>query len=313
MRLCTFAANREEPLRPGVLVDDDTILDLSPLRASLPEPEEPNRRFGPSNWMAPYVTDAGLAAIRAYADGGGAERTTYRLADVVLGPPVPRPGKIVAAGRNYRAHMEEAMVIWRERGRSVVLPTVPTGFLKVPSSVTGPFDQIRYPAPTKEMDYEVELAAVIGTYARDVSVDDALEYVAGYTLINDLNTRDIQFAEMDQVGIVLGKNFEGLAPMGPYLVTRDEIPDPQRLQLRCRVDDDLRQDASTEGMVFTVAQLVSHFSQMGLYPGDVVMTGSPEGIAASRRPDPSPYYLWPGTIIETEADVIGRMRNEIVG
>lgn len=311
MKLCTFSQD-DTPLRPGVVVNGH-VVDISDLREELPPAKQPHEQYyGPGNWMSPYLTPEGLARIGEVARAGDDQRPTVPLDDVRLGPPVPRPGKIVAAGRNYRAHMEEAMVIWRERGRAVVLPTVPTGFLKVPSAVVGPFDDVVHPAATNEMDYEAELAVVIGSYARDVPVDEALSYVAGYTMMNDLNARDIQFAEMDQVGIVLGKNFEGFAPMGPFLVTTDELPDPQAIRLRCWVNGDLRQDASTSGMVFSVAELVAHFSQMGLYAGDVVMTGAPEGIAASRRPDPQPYYLKPGTTVETEAEGIGRLVNNIV-
>lgn len=315
MKLCTFSFDRE-PLKPGVK-DDDEIIDLSSLDYKLSTPDSPNStHYGPSNWVAKFYSPEGINKIENIltSSDAGKESSYPRIPidDIRLGPPVPRPGKIVAAGRNYKDHMDEAMIIWEERGKEVELPTDPTGFLKVPSAVAGPEDEIKHPAPTEEMDYEVELAVVMGQYAYDVKEDEALDYVAGYTVMNDLNTRDIQFAEMDQVGIVLGKNFEGLAPMGPYVVTKDELGDPQDIQIKCWVDGDLRQDASTSGMVFPVAELVSHFSQMGLYPGDVLMTGSPPGIAAAKRPDPDPYYLKPGSVVETEAEGIGKMENDII-
>lgn len=312
MKLCTFGLRgSNDRLLPGV-IQLDTVIDISSVLETLPDPlTAGGLRYGPGDKLNRMFTPNGLTAISEFVDSGKGTKV-YSLEAVRLGPPVPKPGKIVAAGRNYAAHMEEAMVIWRERGRKVVLPTTPTGFMKVPSAISGHDDEVTCPPQTKQMDYEVELAAVMGQYAKDVSVEEALDYVAGYTVMNDLSAREIQFAEMDQVGIMLGKNFPGFAAMGPCMVTKDEIPDPQDLMISCRVNGETRQHASTKGMVFSVAQIISHFSQMGLYPGDVIMTGSPEGIACSKRPDPTPYFLRPGTVIEVEAERIGVVRSRIV-
>ncbi len=322
MRLCTFRPTdeRHASLRPGVVVSD-SIVDLSPLLAQAhakgwDAAGSPWVTVGMSLLVSPEGQDEARRIVDVLNSQGLQSRVSqgfevYRSESVSLGPPVPKPGKIVAVARNWGTHVAEAAVMWKERGRKPSVPPFPTGFLKVPSAIIGPYDTIYRPSVTKELDYEVELAAVIGRYARDVSVEGALNYLAGYMVMNDISARDIQFREMENVGIVAGKNFETFAPMGPHLVTCDEISDPQDLQVRCWVNGEVRQDSTTAGMIFSVAQIVAHFSQIGLSPGDVIMTGSPEGTAAAKRPDPAPFYLKPGDILETEVSGIGRLRNPI--
>ena len=179
-------------------------------------------------------------------------------------------------------------------------------FAKLPSAVVGPGDPIRIPSPQSQVDYEVELAVVIGRPARRLAVDDALAAVFGYTLCNDVSARDVQFRDNQ---LTLGKGFDTFAPLGPCVVTADEIDDPQDLRLWCTVNGELRQDSSTAQMLFPVAELLAYVSRhVTLEPGDVITTGTPAGVAAFRQP---PAYLRPGDVTEIGADRIGVLRNPV--
>jgi 2-keto-4-pentenoate hydratase/2-oxohepta-3-ene-1,7-dioic acid hydratase in catechol pathway len=179
-------------------------------------------------------------------------------------------------------------------------------FAKLPSAVVGPGDPIRIPSPQSQVDYEVELAVVIGRPARRLAVDDALSAVFGYTLCNDVSARDVQFRDNQ---LTLGKGFDTFAPLGPCVVTADDIDDPQDLRLWCTVNGDLRQDSSTAQMLFPVAELLAYVSRhVTLEPGDVITTGTPAGAAAFRQP---PAYLRPGDVTEIGADRIGVLRNPV--
>ncbi len=226
-------------------------------------------------------------------------------------PPVPRPGKIIAVGRNYMDHVREGQEIWKKRGKTVEIPKYPTAFAKFPSSLSGPRDEIRIPAGLDDIDYEIELAVVIGTAALDVSAGEALRHVAGYTICNDLATRGIQRREMEaQVGIALAKNFPGFAPMGPWLTTSDAAGDPQDLRVTLEVDGEVRQDASTSDMIFPVAELIAYWSPMGLEPGDILITGTPSGVALARE-EPEKYYLRPGQTVTARIEGLGELRNPV--
>jgi 2-keto-4-pentenoate hydratase/2-oxohepta-3-ene-1,7-dioic acid hydratase in catechol pathway len=191
-------------------------------------------------------------------------------------------------------------------------PEAPVAFLKLPGTVIGPEDDIPHPPEVKNLDYEVELAIVIGKAGVDVSQDDALDYVAGYAAFNDISARDIIRGE-NKTGIhLMGKSFPGFAPMGPYLVTADEIVDPQNLKLRLSVNGEPRQDSNLGYMIFNIRAMISYWSQMGLNPGDVLTTGTPRGVAAGRKPDQTPWWLKPGDVVEAEVENIGCLRNRIV-
>jgi len=191
--------------------------------------------------------------------------------------PVARPGKIIAVGRNYMDHVREGQEIWAKRGRNVETPTFPTAFAKFPSSMCGPYDDVLLPEGHDDIDYEVELAVVIGERALNTSSQTALDHVAGYMICNDLAARAIQRKEMEaQIGITLAKNFPTFAPMGPWLTTPDDVGDPQSLRLVLEVDGDVRQDASTSGMMFPVAELIAYWSRVGLERGDIIITGTPQ-------------------------------------
>ena len=229
-----------------------------------------------------------------------------------FGPPVPRPGKIIAAGRNYMDHVREGQEIWAKRGRKVEIPQFPTAFAKFASSLTGPYDPLRIPDGIDDLDYEVELAVVIGTPALNVTAERALEHVAGYAVCNDAGALGIQRREMEaQIGIVLAKNFPGFAPMGPWLTTADAVRDPQALRLTLEVDGEVRQDANTADMMFPVTELIAWWSRTGLETGDILITGTPSGVALARE-DPAQYYLRPGQTVVARIERLGELRNRVV-
>ena len=241
---------------------------------------------------------------RAHSEKNPRNDFTVERQQVRLMAPVPRPGALVSAGKNFSDHVSEMS---SKKG-----PSDPVAFLKLPGSVIGPEDDIPYPPEVKSLDYEVELAVVIGKSCVDVSVDEALDYVAGYSAFNDISARDVIRGE-NKTGIhLMGKSFPGFAPIGPYLVTGDEIPDPQNLKLWLWVNGEPRQDSNLGYMIFKIRDMIAYWSQMGLNPGDVLTTGTPRGVAAGRKPDQTPWWLKPGDVVEAEVESIGRLKNRIV-
>ncbi len=216
---------------------------------------------------------------------------------VRLAAPVSRPGKILAVARNYRAHAEE---------RGGAAPSEPVLFLKAPSAVIGPEDDIVLPRASEAVDYEGELALVVGRRARHLPAERALDCVAGYTVANDVSARDVQNVRGQHF---IGKSCDSFAPLGPALVTADEIPDPQDLGLHTLVSGELLQSARTKEMIFTVAEILAFASRlMTLEPGDVLLTGTPAGVGAGRRP---PRWLRDGDRVEVEIERIGRLGNDV--
>ncbi|MBV8528224.1 MAG: fumarylacetoacetate hydrolase family protein [Candidatus Dormibacteraeota bacterium] len=216
-----------------------------------------------------------------------------------LGPPVVRPSKIIGVGRNYAAHA-------RELGNEI--PTQPILFAKFASAIVGPRDDIVRPAGVTDLDYEGELCVILGRAGRHIPRDGALDYVAGYCCANDVSARTAQLHSGDQW--LRGKSFDTFCPLGPALVTRDEVADPQALRIRTWVDGELRQEDSTANMIFDVATLISYASNaFTLEPGDVILTGTPPGVAMGRTPPP---WLEPGQLCEIEIDGLGRIANRVV-
>ena len=210
--------------------------------------------------------------------------------------PVPRPGKIVAIGLNYHAHAAE---------QSVEPPKAPLIFAKFPTSVIGPDAAITWdPALTSQVDYEGELAVVIGRTARQVAESTALDHVLGYTCGNDVSARDLQFGDRQWVR---GKSLDTFCPLGPWIVTGDEIPDPQALRIRTIVSGETLQDGHTRDMIFSVAAIIAHASRaFTLEPGDVIMTGTPAGVGVWREPK---RFLRDGDSVEVEIEALGTLRN----
>ena len=208
-------------------------------------------------------------------------------------------------------HVREGQKIWAARGKAVALPTFPASFVKFASGIVAHGMPLVIPKGVENVDYEVELAFVIGRPAYRVPVERALEYIAGYTVCNDVGARAIQRLEMEsQIGITLAKNFRSFAPIGPWFVTADEIPDPQRLEVSLHVNGERRQHCGTEDMIFPIAQLVSYWSQVGLEPGDMITTGTPAGVALA-MPEPERYYLKPGDVVKASITCIGELVNTV--
>ncbi|MFF9481219.1 fumarylacetoacetate hydrolase family protein [Streptomyces sp. NPDC014733] len=242
--------------------------------------------------------DAALARIRTAADAD--ELPVLDAAGLRTGPPVARIGKVVCIGLNYHDHA-------RETGAAV--PEEPIIFLKAPDTVVGPDDTVLVPRGAEKTDWEVELAVVIGRTARYLPDGEAARAViAGYTIAHDVSERAFQIERGGQWD--KGKNCETFNPLGPWLVTADEVPDPQALGLRLWVNGELRQRGTTAEQIFPVAEVVRYVSHfMTLYPGDVINTGTPAGVAMG-QPEPKPY-LRPGDVVELEIDGLGRQRQQL--
>ncbi len=318
MRIGTYQEAGGAGWRPAIFLAGDRVLDalaaaekLAATGAVLSSPAE--RALLAAAPAEPWwLGEAGLDLLRRIA--AAAERSgvaTPALADVVLGPPLTRPHKFIAAGRNYMDHLREGQKIWAARGKTVEKARHPTAFAKYASAIVPSGAPIVRPAGIEDVDYEVELAVVIGRPALRVPLERALDYVAGYTICNDVAARGIQRFEMEhQIGITMAKNFPSFAPLGPWLVTADEIPDPQRLRVQLLVNGESRQDANTSDMIFPVAELVSYWSALGLETGDVIITGTPAGVALA-RPNPEAFYLRPGDVVEAVIERIGTLRNPV--
>lgn len=221
----------------------------------------------------------------------------YNREEVKVEAPVQNPGKIICVGHNYREHI-------LEMGREI--PSNPVIFAKFANTILGPDDAIPHYPISEQLDYEAEFTFVIGKKARNVSEEDALDYVAGYTITNDVTYRDIQRRTLQWLQ---GKTVDGSAPMGPYLVTADELPDPSGLNVVLKVNGDIRQSTNTANLVFDVPKLVSFLSNlMTLEPGDVVLTGTPGGVGVAMNP---PNFLKDGDVVTIEIDKIGILENEV--
>lgn len=218
------------------------------------------------------------------------------LADVELLAPIADPGTVIAVGLNYVDHATES---------GLDIPSAPVTFPKLPQSVVGPNAVIRWSADqSTQVDYEAELALVIGSPARNVTVEDALDHVLGYTCCNDVSARDAQFSDGQWMR---SKSFDTFCPLGPWLVTSDEIPDPQSLAIACRVNGRTLQESNTSQMIFGVAEIISYLSRFTtLRPGDVITTGTPAGVGFARTP---PIYLADGDTVEIDIEGIGVLSN----
>jgi 2,4-didehydro-3-deoxy-L-rhamnonate hydrolase len=214
------------------------------------------------------------------------------------GTPVAHVGKMICVGMNYAEHAAET---------GAAVPQMPVIFMKATSAIVGPNDDVIIPQGATKTDWEVELGVVIGDTARNVSVENALSHVAGYLVVNDVSERDFQFEHGGQW--VKGKSCDTFGPLGPWLVTRDEVPDPQNLGMWLEVNGHRYQNGHTRTMIFTVAQLVSHISRyMTLKPGDVISTGTPSGVGLGQKP---PVYLRAGDVIKLSIEGLGQQQQQV--
>ncbi|MFS0644081.1 fumarylacetoacetate hydrolase family protein [Siminovitchia sp. 179-K 8D1 HS] len=236
-------------------------------------------------------------AVQYALNHESAVQLVFGKVDVKIGAPVTNPGKMICVGHNYREHI-------LEMGRE--LPTHPVVFAKFANTIVGPEDDIPFYPISEQLDYEAEFAFVVGKRAKNVSQEDALDYVAGYTIVNDVTYRDIQRRTIEWLQ---GKAVDGSAPMGPWLVTSDELTDPSGLEISLSVNGEERQRSNTSNLVFTVQRLVEFLSElMTLEPGDVILTGTPGGVGVAREPQ---AFLKDGDVVRIEVDKVGVLENKV--
>jgi acylpyruvate hydrolase len=286
MKLVTFEVDKQA--RPGRLVGED-IVDLSALAPDLKT-----------------LLEHALLDKAATATG-----RTVRRKDVKLLAPIPNPGMVLSVGMNYHEHLKEM---------KTPVPEKPAAFTKSVASIIGTEDPIRVPKANPDMlDWEGEFSVVIGRSCHRVSAAQALDYVAGYTLVNDVSARDWVAPIFKASGLMgpihawehnlLGKMFPTFCPMGPCIATKDEIRDPANVHITTRLNGQVMQDANTDDLVFSVVKLVEYYSQFYLFkPGDVITTGSPSGVGFGRNPK---VFMKPGDVVEVEVKEIGVLRNQI--
>jgi 2-keto-4-pentenoate hydratase/2-oxohepta-3-ene-1,7-dioic acid hydratase in catechol pathway len=285
MRLATIKTDKGP--RAAVL-HNDAYVDLNATDPALPA-------------SIRQLLEAGAGALDAAARAARrADAVRLDAAKTKLLPPVPDPKKIVCLGLNYRDHAAET---------GAQIPREPVLFSKYATALVGHEDEIVLPSVSQEVDYEAELVIVVGRRGRHLSADDAVNYVAGYTVGHDVSARDWQLKK-DQRQWMVGKTFDTFAPTGPWLVTAEEVPNPHKLPIRLRLNGQVMQDSNTSQMVFQVGTVLAYLSQVfTLEPGDLVFTGTPPGVGIARKP---PVYLKPGDVVEVEIEGIGLLRNRCV-
>lgn len=286
MKLVTYQYDDRQSIG---LVHEDMIIDLSDIAADMLSFIE----LGP----------VGSARAREIAESPS---TLIPLAEVRLMAPIPVPRRnIMCLGKNYAEHARESQ---EARGEQVAIPDYPVIFTKATTSVNGPFDDVPLDlSVSSEMDYEVELAVIIGRRGRNIRPEDAMDYVFGYTVLNDITARDLQTRHKQ---FFKGKSLDGCCPIGPRITTSDDIADPHDLRITCTVNGELRQDSSTVEMIYRIPTIITELSRgMTLLPGDIIATGTPSGVGFARKP---PVFLQPGDIVECAVEGIGMIRNRMI-
>ncbi len=280
MKLIRFGLPSKE--KPGIILPDGSQRDVSEFI------EDYNEDF--------FEND-GISKLQSLINSKGNSLPIINK-EVRLGPPITKPSKIICVGLNYSKHAAES---------GMQIPKEPVLFFKAPSAITGPNDDIIIPKNSQKTDWEVELAIVIGKRALYVDESEAMNYVAGYVLHNDVSEREFQIERSGQW--VKGKSADSFAPIGPFIVTKDEIPDPHNLNLWLKVNGQTMQSSNTSDLVFKIPFLVSYISQfMSLVPGDIISTGTPSGVGLGLKP---PRYLKPGDIVELGVDSLGSAKQNV--
>jgi 2-keto-4-pentenoate hydratase/2-oxohepta-3-ene-1,7-dioic acid hydratase in catechol pathway len=278
MKLISFEMFSDPTPRTGVLLQDD-ILDLTPLGVA----------------DAVTAVAAGTQALRVAIDMG--PNSLIARSAVRLLAPI-RPPRIFCVGLNYRDHAVES---------KMELPKVPTIFLKLPSAVIGPDEPVNIPSLTQQPDYEVEFAIVIGKQGRNIAKENWLDHVFGYTILNDVSARDIQLATSQWI---LGKSFDTFCPIGPAIVTKDEVPDPHNLDIQLSIGGEVLQHSNTRELIFKGPELIAWISSIvQLEPGDIISTGTPAGVGLGRNPQ---RWLQPGETMIAEVEKLGQLVNPVV-
>jgi acylpyruvate hydrolase len=289
------------------VIAGDSVVDLNLGDVALSESGEPANHLPLSVDLADTISSPHdierARRIAEWAENSGAKPTLRdagvlsALDDVQLVPPILAPGKIICLGRNYADHAAEA---------KMDLPAAPELFAKFSNSLIGAGEEILLPPVSNAVDYEAELAYVIGKRAKFVGEADALDYVLGYTIVNDVSVRDYQ---MQTSQWLAGKTMDRTTPIGPWIVTRDEIPDPQALEIRLDINGETMQAANTAEMLFSVAESLSFISSvLTLEPGDIISTGTPDGVGFTREP---PRYLRDGEVVNVHVAGIGTLSNPV--
>lgn len=281
MKLIRFGEPGAE--KPGLELEDGTRIDVSAFE---------------SDYDRAFFQEEKMAKLELWLDRHKDESPVI-APDVRLGSPVKDPSKLICIGLNYAKHAEES---------GAQVPEEPVIFFKATSAIVGPNDDVIIPKNSKKTDWEVELGVVIGKKANYVSQEDAMDYVSGYVLHNDYSERAFQLEKSGQW--VKGKSCDTFAPLGPYLVSKDEIADPQNLNLWLKLNGEIKQQSNTNDMVFGVAEVVSYLSQfMSLLPGDIISTGTPFGVGMGLKPQ---RYLKPGDVVELGIDGLGTSKQKAV-
>jgi 2-keto-4-pentenoate hydratase/2-oxohepta-3-ene-1,7-dioic acid hydratase in catechol pathway len=285
MRLVTFTCRGHSSI--GKVVEDQ-VIDLPASDATLPRTMAELLRAGPAAMERARALDPERAV-------------TFPLTDVRLQAPVPNPSKFLAIGMNYRKHAQEAIEL------GVKVPDSQVWFNKQVSCVNGPYDPVHMPRASDMLDYEAELGVVIGKRCRHVSVAEAPSVVAGYLAVNDVSVRDWQSRSPT---MTLGKSFDTHGPIGPWIVTADEVPDPHALRIRIKVNGEVRQEANAGEMIHDIWEQIAYLTTvMTLEPGDLIATGTPSGVGVAMKP---PSYRRVGDVMRVEIDGIGHIENVVV-
>ena len=299
MKLYTFVADGQRRLGFGL---KDQLIDLSAAAAAM----RPRGELPPDMLAFLRMGEGAINTAREVLEFMQKRpalpvgvQVTHLFDTVKRLAPIPRPGKILCSGINYRGHLEE--------NPGAKLPTEPFFFSKLPSAVIGPGEPIVHPKLTKQLDYEVEFAVVIGKRMKQTPHDQVMDCVAGYTILHDVSARDVQFKDNQ---ITLGKNFDTFCPLGPCVVTKDELPNPGNVPLRSFLNGKVMQDGTTADWVFPLPELLGRLSEiMTLEPGDIVSTGTPAGVGVFRKPQ---VFLKPGDSVRLEIDGIGALENPVI-
>jgi len=279
---------------------EEGVLDIHEALSVLPDQSVPATTHAAIEGGEAALRALSAYAARAASDTGVKAKALRSESDIDFGPCVPNPGKIICVGLNYRKHAEET---------NAPIPQYPILFNKFNNTLNGHGHDVPLPKVSKQVDYEAELVIVIGKTAKYVDKANALDYVFGYCAVNDVSARDLQ---MRTPQWLLGKSCDGFSPLGPYLVTADEVGNPNSLEIKLTVNGEVRQHSNTSDMIFYVDEIVSYISQhMSLYPGDIILTGTPEGVVLG-YPEDRQVWLKHGDVVTVEIEKLGALTNRFV-
>ncbi|HEY1352598.1 MAG TPA: fumarylacetoacetate hydrolase family protein [Ktedonobacteraceae bacterium] len=310
MKLASFSTSAIPRLRVGLVQEQEILdvdlaaraLDLLPYEQMLTLIAQQDESLPTLRAILARAAGRAFHEVRTFANIGA----VHDLANVHLASPIPQPRKnILCLGRNYHEHAEES---YRARGQQRPQEDAPVFFTKATTTINDPYGTLVIDAAVSEqIDWEAELAVIIGKAGKNIPADQALAHIFGYTVLNDVTARDIQ-SRFKQ--FFKGKSLDGYCPLGPWISTADEVPDPQQLSIRLHVNGVLKQEASTADMIYPIATIIALLSQgMTLEPGDIIATGTPSGVGYARKP---PEYLKAGDVMETAIAGLGLLRNNVI-